>query len=52
MISSGSSGNMIILNGENEALILDCGMPYKMAMKALDYDVSKIAGVCVTHSHS
>lgn len=49
--ASGSSGNSYILENENEALILDCGVNYKATMKALDFNVSKIVGCCVTHSH-
>lgn len=50
-INSGSEGNEYILESDTEALILDCGEPYKSAMRALNYDVSKIVGCCVTHAH-
>lgn len=52
VIGSGSNGNMIVLQNENEALVLDCGMKYKDCLKAVDFNISKIVGVCVTHSHS
>lgn len=51
VIGSGSSGNMIVLQNDNEALVLDCGMQYKKCMQTVDYNVAKIVGTCVTHSH-
>lgn len=50
-LGSGSSGNGYVIQNEHEALIIECGMPYKDAVKALKNDVSKVAGCLVTHSH-
>lgn len=52
VIGSGSDGNTVILQNNYETLVLDAGMPYKDVVRALDYQVSKIKGVCVTHEHS
>lgn len=51
-LGSGSSGNCYFLSTETETLILDCGLPIREIKKGLDWDISKVAGVCVTHSHS
>ena len=51
VLGSGSSGNCYILENENEALILDAGVPVIEVKKALDYNIKKIVGVCVTHCH-
>ncbi len=51
VLGSSSAGNGYILDNGKEALILECGMPFKEAEKALDYDISRIAGAVVTHEH-
>ena len=50
-LGSGSSGNCYLLENETECLILDAGIPIKAVKKALDFNISKIVGVCVTHCH-
>lgn len=51
-LSSGSSGNCYLLSSETETLILDCGIPIKQIKKGLDWDISRVVGVCVTHAHA
>ncbi len=48
---SGSSGNSYILKAENEYLILDAGVSLKAMMPLIDFQISKISGVLVTHVH-
>lgn len=50
-LGSGSSGNCWLLESENEVLILDCGVPIKEIKVALDFNISKVVGVTVTHCH-
>lgn len=50
-LASGSSGNCYLLENDKECLILDAGIPTRQIKKSLDWDVSKIVGVCVTHGH-
>lgn len=50
-IASGSSGNCYLLSSETETLILDCGVGIMEIKKALDFDLSKVVGACVTHAH-
>lgn len=51
-LASGSSGNCYFLYGDDgKVLILDCGIGVKEIKKALDFDLSKIAGVFVSHAH-
>lgn len=49
---SGSSGNSYILETDNEILILDAGISVKNVLAAIDWNISKISGVLITHSHS
>ncbi len=51
VLATGSSGNCYLLDNGKETLILDCGIPIKDIKKGLNWDISRIVGVCVTHSH-
>ena len=50
-LGSGSSGNCYLLSTETETLILDCGIPIMEIKKGLNFDLSKVVGCVVTHSH-
>ena len=50
-LGSGSSGNCYILENDSEALVIESGIPFMAVKKALDFNISKIAGVVVSHSH-
>ncbi|WP_024735334.1 MBL fold metallo-hydrolase [Enterocloster asparagiformis] len=50
-IASGSSGNAYALIGEEEILLLECGIPLKEVKKAIDYQILKIKGCLVSHEH-
>lgn len=50
-LDSGSSGNCYILDGGAEALIVEAGVSFLEVKKALDFNIRKIAGVVVSHSH-
>ena len=51
-LASGSSGNCYLLENEKECLILDAGIPIKQIKQGLDWDISKVVGVCASHAHS
>lgn len=50
-LGSGSSGNCYILENASEALIIEAGVRFKDVKIALDFNVSKIVGVVISHSH-
>jgi phosphoribosyl 1,2-cyclic phosphodiesterase len=50
-IGSSSKGNCYILSNEKEALIIEAGLPLMEVKKALDFNISKIVGVIVSHEH-
>lgn len=50
-LGSGSSGNCYLLSTETKTLILDCGIPIMEIKKGLNFDLSKVVGCVVTHSH-
>jgi len=52
VIGSSSKGNAYALEGEDEILLLEAGMPFKEVKKAINWQVSKIAGCFVSHVHN
>lgn len=51
VIGTGSQGNAYILENENEALLIECGVRISDIKKALNFDLSKVVGCIVTHEH-
>lgn len=51
VLGSGSDGNGYLLECGGEVLILDCGVSPKRAKIALDFDISKVVGCFISHSH-
>ena len=52
ILGSSSEGNCYILENDKEALILEAGVSFGKVKKALDFNISKIVGVLVTHEHN
>jgi phosphoribosyl 1,2-cyclic phosphodiesterase len=51
IISSGSVGNAYILENENSALLIECGVKLQEIQKAIDFNIFKIKGAIVSHAH-
>ena len=51
VIGTGSSGNAYLLETEQEALLIECGVNIKEIKQAIDFNVSKIVGCIVSHRH-
>lgn len=51
ILGSGSNGNGYILQNNNEALIIECGMPLQDAVTELCGNMQKVVGCLITHSH-
>lgn len=52
VIATGSKGNFYILDTGEEILLLECGINIKDIKKALNFDLSKVVGCLLTHSHN
>lgn len=50
-ISTGSSGNTYLLTNGKETLVLDCGVKFIDAKKALNFQIKGIVGAVVSHCH-
>ena len=48
---SGSQGNSYILKADDEYLIIEAGVSLKAMMPLIDFQISKVSGVMVTHQH-
>lgn len=51
VVGTGSKGNCYILENDNEALLIECGVSFSEIQKAIDFNISKIVGCIVTHEH-
>lgn len=51
VLGSSSAGNCYVLQNEQEALIIEAGVSIMEVKKAVDFNISKIAGVLVSHEH-
>lgn len=51
VIASGSSGNCYKISNEDTTLLIECGIPYKKIQEALNFKVTDINGVLVSHEH-
>lgn len=51
VIGTGSKGNSYALIGERETLLIEAGMNTKEVLRSLSFDLSKVAGCIITHSH-
>lgn len=51
VLNSNSKGNCYIFESKNEALVLEAGVKFSEVKEALNFDISKIRGVCISHEH-
>lgn len=51
VLGTGSSGNCYKVKIGNATLLLECGLPYKVIQKKLNFKVSDIDACLVTHEH-
>ncbi len=51
ILGSSSKGNCYLLDNGKECLMLECGITFQEVQKAVNFDVSRIKGVFVSHEH-
>jgi len=51
ILGSSSKGNCYVLQNKKEALIIEAGINLAEVKKVLNFDISKIGGCVVSHSH-
>jgi phosphoribosyl 1,2-cyclic phosphodiesterase len=52
VLGSSSLGNSYLLRGDNEILVVEAGAKLSRVKEALNFDISKIAAVLVSHLHN
>lgn len=51
VLASSSKGNCYRVSDGETSVLLDCGIPYKKIMERLNFKLSEISGVLVSHCH-
>ena len=51
VLGSSSAGNCYLLDNGNEALVIECGMPFLEVQKSVGFDIKRIVGAIITHEH-
>lgn len=51
VINSNSKGNAYLLEGDDTALLIECGVPFSQIKEAIDFNLVKIDLCVVTHEH-
>lgn len=51
IIGSSSKGNGYILQNEKDALVIEAGVSLQKVKVMIDYNISKIRGVIISHEH-
>lgn len=51
ILNSNSKGNCYLFQSKNEVLVLEAGVKFSEVKEALNFDISKIRGVCISHEH-
>ena len=52
VVGSGSKGNAYILHTDTGNLLIECGLPFPVIQKALDFDITSVQGCLLSHSHN
>ncbi|HFL0606089.1 TPA: MBL fold metallo-hydrolase [Listeria monocytogenes] len=50
-IASGSKGNAYVISSGRSKLLIECGINFDIIRKALDFDLSDVAGCLISHEH-
>jgi phosphoribosyl 1,2-cyclic phosphodiesterase len=50
-VASSSAGNMYLLDNGQSRLMVECGIPWAKAVAALNYNLSGISGILLSHEH-
>lgn len=51
VLGSGSSGNCYLLHNKEECLVIEAGIAFKEVKKALDFNITGIIGIIISHCH-
>lgn len=49
--ASSSKGNFYTIDDGETKLLIECGLPFKEIMRSLDFDLTRVSGVILSHCH-
>ncbi|MBF2345397.1 MBL fold metallo-hydrolase [Listeria seeligeri] len=50
-IASGSKGNAYVISSGRSKMLIECGINFDLIRKALEFDLSDVAGCLISHEH-
>ena len=51
VFGSGSSGNGYLIDDGRSQILIECGVKFELVKRKMKFDLSRVAGMCITHEH-
>ena len=51
VFGSGSSGNGYLIDDGRSQILIECGVKFELVKRRMKFDLSRVAGMCITHEH-
>jgi metal-dependent hydrolase (beta-lactamase superfamily II) len=51
ILGSSSKGNSYIIENHSEAIVIEAGINFNEIKKSMNFNISKIRGVVISHGH-
>ena len=48
---SGSSGNGYLIDDSHSQIMIECGVKLELVLRKMRFDLSRVAGMCISHEH-
>jgi phosphoribosyl 1,2-cyclic phosphodiesterase len=51
VFGSGSSGNGYLIDDGHSQILIECGVKFELVKRKMKFDLSRVAGMCISHEH-
>ena len=51
VFGSGSSGNGYLIDDGRSQVLIECGVKFELVKRKMKFDLSRVAGMCISHEH-
>ena len=51
VFGSGSSGNGYLIDDGHFQILIECGVKFELVKRRMKFDLSRVAGMCISHEH-
>ncbi len=51
VFGSGSSGNGYLIDDGRSQILIECGVKFELVKRRMKFDLSRVAGMCISHEH-